>query len=71
MRIGIIGAGQLGQMLGLAARDLDIECCCQPWCTGSLLLCTSLCLILLETRITNFTGTNIVSFLLKIIRIRS
>jgi len=27
MRIGIIGAGQLGQMLGLAARDLDIECC--------------------------------------------
>jgi len=26
MRIGIIGAGQLGQMLGLAARDLDIEC---------------------------------------------
>lgn len=27
MRIGIIGAGQLGQMLGFAARDLDIECC--------------------------------------------
>ena len=27
MRIGIIGAGQLGQMLGLAAHDLDIECC--------------------------------------------
>lgn len=26
MRVGIIGAGQLGQMLGLAARDLDIEC---------------------------------------------
>lgn len=26
MRIGIIGAGQLGQMLGHAARDLDIEC---------------------------------------------
>ena len=26
MRIGIIGAGQLGQMLGLAARELDIEC---------------------------------------------
>ena len=26
MRIGIIGAGQLGQMLGAAARDLDIEC---------------------------------------------
>ncbi len=26
MRIGIIGAGQLGQMLGIAARDLDIEC---------------------------------------------
>ena len=26
MRIGIIGAGQLGQMLGFAARDLDIEC---------------------------------------------
>lgn len=25
MRIGIIGAGQLGQMLGFAARDLDIE----------------------------------------------
>jgi len=27
MRIGIIGAGQLGQMLGFAARDLDVECC--------------------------------------------
>lgn len=27
MRIGIIGAGQLGQMLGFAARDLDYECC--------------------------------------------
>jgi 5-(carboxyamino)imidazole ribonucleotide synthase len=26
MRIGIIGAGQLGQMLGFAARDLGIEC---------------------------------------------
>ncbi len=26
MRIGIIGAGQLGQMLGFAARDLDAEC---------------------------------------------
>ena len=26
MRIGIIGAGQLGQMLGFAARDLDLEC---------------------------------------------
>ncbi len=26
MRIGIIGAGQLGQMLGLAARDLGVEC---------------------------------------------
>jgi len=26
MRIGIIGAGQLGQMLGFAARDLSIEC---------------------------------------------
>lgn len=26
MRIGIIGAGQLGQMLGHAARDLGIEC---------------------------------------------
>ena len=26
MRIGIIGAGQLGQMLGLAARDLGYEC---------------------------------------------
>ncbi|HNP63896.1 MAG TPA: 5-(carboxyamino)imidazole ribonucleotide synthase [Woeseiaceae bacterium] len=25
MRIGIIGAGQLGQMLGLAARDLGVE----------------------------------------------
>ena len=27
MRIGIIGAGQLGQMLGFAARDLGVECC--------------------------------------------
>jgi len=27
MRIGIIGAGQLGQMLGHAARDLGVECC--------------------------------------------
>jgi len=27
MRVGIIGAGQLGQMLGLAARALDVECC--------------------------------------------
>jgi len=27
MRVGIIGAGQLGQMLGFAARDLGIECC--------------------------------------------
>lgn len=27
MRVGIIGAGQLGQMLGFAARDLDLECC--------------------------------------------
>ncbi len=27
MRIGIIGAGQLGQMLGFAARDLDADCC--------------------------------------------
>ncbi len=27
MRIGIIGAGQLGQMLGLAARELEYECC--------------------------------------------
>lgn len=27
MRVGIIGAGQLGQMLGFAARNLDIECC--------------------------------------------
>ncbi|MGB5512239.1 MAG: 5-(carboxyamino)imidazole ribonucleotide synthase [Woeseiaceae bacterium] len=27
MRIGIIGAGQLGQMLGLAARDLKLEVC--------------------------------------------
>jgi 5-(carboxyamino)imidazole ribonucleotide synthase len=27
MRVGIIGAGQLGQMLGIAARDLGIECC--------------------------------------------
>ena len=27
MRIGIIGAGQLGQMLGLAARSLDVQCC--------------------------------------------
>lgn len=26
MRIGIIGAGQLGQMLGFAARDLDVKC---------------------------------------------
>jgi 5-(carboxyamino)imidazole ribonucleotide synthase len=26
MRIGIIGAGQLGQMLGFAARDLDVQC---------------------------------------------
>jgi 5-(carboxyamino)imidazole ribonucleotide synthase len=26
MRIGIIGAGQLGQMLGLAARSLNVEC---------------------------------------------
>ncbi|MDH3481545.1 MAG: 5-(carboxyamino)imidazole ribonucleotide synthase [Gammaproteobacteria bacterium] len=26
MRIGIIGAGQLGQMLGFAARDLKVEC---------------------------------------------
>lgn len=26
MRIGIIGAGQLGQMLGFAARDLGIQC---------------------------------------------
>ena len=26
MRIGIIGAGQLGQMLGFAARELGIEC---------------------------------------------
>ncbi len=26
MRIGIIGAGQLGQMLGFAARDLNAEC---------------------------------------------
>lgn len=26
MRIGIIGAGQLGQMLGYAARDLDVQC---------------------------------------------
>ncbi len=26
MRVGIIGAGQLGQMLGIAARDLGIEC---------------------------------------------
>ena len=26
MRVGIIGAGQLGQMLGYAARDLGIEC---------------------------------------------
>lgn len=26
MRIGIIGAGQLGQMLGLAGRDLNIDC---------------------------------------------
>jgi len=27
MRIGIIGAGQLGQMLGFAASDLDADCC--------------------------------------------
>ncbi len=27
MRIGIIGARQLGQMLGFAARELDAECC--------------------------------------------
>ncbi len=27
MRIGIIGAGQLGQMLGHAARELDYDCC--------------------------------------------
>ena len=27
MRIGIIGAGQLGQMLGFAARELGDECC--------------------------------------------
>ena len=27
MRIGIIGAGQLGQMLGYAARNLGVECC--------------------------------------------
>ena len=27
MRIGIIGAGQLGQMLGYAARDLGYQCC--------------------------------------------
>ena len=26
VRIGIIGAGQLGQMLGFAARDLNVEC---------------------------------------------
>ena len=26
MRVGIIGAGQLGQMLGFAARGMDIEC---------------------------------------------
>ena len=26
MKIGIVGAGQLGQMLGHAARDLDVEC---------------------------------------------
>lgn len=26
MRIGIIGAGQLGQMLGFAARDLNMQC---------------------------------------------
>ena len=26
MKVGIIGAGQLGQMLGFAARNLDIEC---------------------------------------------
>jgi 5-(carboxyamino)imidazole ribonucleotide synthase len=27
MRVGIIGAGQLGQMLGIAARALGIDCC--------------------------------------------
>lgn len=27
MRIGILGAGQLGQMLGFAARELGYECC--------------------------------------------
>ncbi len=27
MRVGIIGAGQLGQMLGIAARELGIDCC--------------------------------------------
>ncbi len=27
MRIGIVGAGQLGQMLGFAARDLGVQCC--------------------------------------------
>lgn len=26
MRVGIIGAGQLGQMLGFAARELNVEC---------------------------------------------
>ena len=26
MRIGIIGAGQLGQMLGFAARKLNVQC---------------------------------------------
>ena len=26
MRIGIIGAGQLGQMLGFAGRGMGIEC---------------------------------------------
>ncbi len=26
MRIGVIGAGQLGRMLGIAARDLGLEC---------------------------------------------
>ena len=26
MRIGIIGAGQLGQMLGMAARELGMDC---------------------------------------------
>lgn len=26
MRVGIIGAGQLGQMLGIAGRNLDVQC---------------------------------------------